>query len=221
MPGERIHFGAVLDKDKSDGKIWLIVVPVILLVIAAVVWGALTVSRAGTFRTEAERAKAQVAELEKSLDERDKLLVQARADESIMKSAGQATGLFLGVAKDATESGVAIANPDQKTVRVHLYGLVAPPEGKEYVVAARDAKGARKVLGEVLPTELGTGFLLAKEVPEGTTAVELLFRESGAEDLESAAPRITARYPARPEERGMLMQPEEPPPAQARRGARR
>lgn len=220
MASDRIHFGAVLDKGAGDGKVWLIVIPAVVLVIAGIVWGAMTVSRAGTYQADAERAKGQIAELQRSLDERDKLLVQARSDEAIMKSAGQATGMFLAVGKDATESGVVLANPDQRAARVVLYGLVAPPEGQEYVVAARDAQGGRKPLGQVVPSETGTGFLLARDLPEGTAAIELLFRESGAETLEGASTRVAARYPASAEERGILMQPEARPPAQARRGRR-
>lgn len=219
MRRERIEFGAVLDKGGSDAKVWLIVVPVILLVVAAVAWGALTVSRASSYQQEVARSKDQIAELQKSLEERDKLLVQARADEGLLASPGQATGVFLGVAKDATESGVAIANPDQRAVRVYLYGLVAPPEGREYVVAARGEGGARKALGQIIPSELGTGYLLARELPEGTSAIELLLREGGDERLEGALPRVAARYPRTAEERGMLMQPEAAP-AQARRGRR-
>lgn len=220
MRRERIEFGAVLDKDGGDAKVWLIVVPVILLVVAAVVWGALTVSRAGSYQQEAARSRDQVTELQKSLDERDKLLVQARNDEGLLKSSGQATGVFLAVAKDATESGIAIANPDQRAVRVYLYGLVAPPSGREYVVAARDASGTRKALGQLIPSDLGTGFVLARELPEGTSAIELLLRDSGSEALDGATPRISARYPRTAEERGMLMQPEAAPAAQARRGRR-
>ena len=125
----------------------------------------------------------------------------------------------LGLQADATESGVAIANPDQRAVRVYLYGLVAPPEGREYVVAARGEGGARKALGQIIPSELGTGYLLARELPEGTSAIELLLREGGDERLEGALPRVAARYPRTAEERGMLMQPEAAP-AQARRGRR-
>ena len=219
MASDRIHFGAVLDRGTGDGKIWLIVIPVVLLVIAGIVWGAITVSRSGSYQAEAASARAQLAELQRSLDERDKLLVQARKDEAILTSAGQATGLFLGVAGDATESGVVLANPGERAARVVLYGLVAPPEGREYVVAARDAQGARKPLGKVIPTETGTGFLLARDMPEGTASVELLLREAGAETLDGATPRVAARYPATAEERGILMQPEAKP-AQARRGRR-
>lgn len=220
MRRERIEFGAVLDKESADAKVWLVVVPVVVLVVAAVVWGGMTVSRAGTYQAELEREKDRAAQLQRSIDERDKLLVQARSDEGLLESAGQAAGIFLGVAKDATESGVVIANPDQRAVRAYLYGLVAPPSGREYVLAARDGSGTRKALGKILPSELGTGFLLARELPEGTSSVELLLRDAGSESLDGAAPRIAARYPRTAEERGILAQPEAAPAAQARRGRR-
>lgn len=220
MPSDRIHFGAVLDKGSGDGKTWLIVVPVVLLVVAAVVWGAITMSRSGSYQAEAARSQAQISELQRTLEERDKLLAQARKDEAVLTSAGQATGMFLGVAPGATESGVVLANPGERAARVVLYGLVAPPEGQEYVVAARDAQGGRKPLGQVIPSEAGTGFLLARDLPDGTTAIELMLREAGAETLDGATPRVAARYPASAEERGVLMQQEERPPAQARRGRR-
>lgn len=220
MASDRIHFGAVLERGTGDHKIWLIVIPIVVMVIGAIVWGAMTVSRSGTYQAEAERAKGQIAELQRSLDERDKLLVQARADEAILKSPGQAAGMFLGAAKDATESGLVLANPAERAARVVLFGLVAPPEGQEYVVAARDAQGGLKPLGQVIPTEAGTGFLLARDLPEGTAAIELLFRKAGAESLDGATPRVTARYPTRAEDRGILTQPEPKPAAQARRGRR-
>ena len=65
-----------------------------------------------------------------------------------------------------------------------------------------------------------TGFLLARDLPDGTTAIELMLREAGAETLDGATPRVAARYPASAEERGVLVQQEERPPAQARRGRR-
>lgn len=221
MRQERIEFGAVLDKGKGDAKVWLIVIPVVILVAAAVIWGGVTVSRAGTYQADLARANDRIAELQKSIDERDKLLVQARADEGLLKSAGQATGMFFAAAKDATESGIAIANPDQHAVRVYLYGLVTPPSGREYVLAARGAGGARKALSAVLPTELGTGFVLARELPEGTSSLELLLRDVGSQSLDGATARVTARYPRTAEERGILMQAEPAAPAaQARRGRR-
>ncbi|BDG04489.1 hypothetical protein [Anaeromyxobacter oryzae] len=213
-----VNFGSVLDRETSDRKVWLLVIPILALVIGGAVWAFSAVSRADSYRAEAERAATQGKELQKAIDERDKLLVEARADEGILKSAGQATGVFYGVAPEATESGVAIANPGEKAVKVYLYGLVAPPGGQEYVVAARGTSGAPKVLATVVPSEAGTAFVLGKDLPAGTNSIEVLFRGAGAQTLDGATPRVAARYPADENERGMLMQPVQ---AKARRGAGR
>ncbi|ABC80590.1 hypothetical protein [Anaeromyxobacter dehalogenans] len=221
MPSDRIEFGSVLAKEGSDKKVWLIVIPLILIVAAGVVWAAATVSKADSYRTEAERSQAQVSELQKSIDERDKLLTQARADDGLLRAPGQAAALLFAdpKAKEPTESGIVVALPDQKAVRVILYGLVAPPQGEEYVVAARAKDGTRKALGRVMPSADGNGFLLAKDVPEGTVRVDLVLAKAGAEDLADATPRVSARHPTSASERGILV--EQPAPAaQARRGRR-
>ncbi|MFY3744412.1 hypothetical protein ACOQFB_10915 [Anaeromyxobacter sp. Red801] len=221
MPSDRIEFGSVLAKEGSDKKVWLIVIPLVLIVAAGVVWAAATVSKADSYRTEAERAQAQVSELQKTIDERDKLLTQARADDGLLRSPGQAAALLFAdpKAKEPTESGIVVAMPDQKAVRVILYGLVAPPQGEEYVVAARAKDGTRKPLGRVMPSADGDGFLLAKDVPEGTVRVDLVLAKAGAEDLADATPRVSARHPTAASERGILV--EQPAPGvQARRGRR-
>jgi hypothetical protein len=182
-----IQFGSVLDRETADKKVWLLVVPAILLLVGGAVWALGAVSRADGLVREADRARAQVAELQKSLDERDKLLVQARKDEAVLTSAGQATALFYGVSPQATESGVVVGLPDQHAARLVLYGLVAPPGGQEYVAVARLRDGSAKPLGRIVPSDLGTAFLLAKDVPEGTTAVELDFRPAGQESIDGAA----------------------------------
>jgi hypothetical protein len=261
-----IQFGSVLDKPRADKKVWLLVVPALVALAAAAFWAINTVSKADSLQAEAARGKARVAELEKSVEDRDRMLAEARKNEDLMKTPGQATGMFLRAAPDATESGVVLANPDQKAARVYLYGMVAPPDGQEYVVLARPAQGDPKVLGVVIPNELGSGFLLSRDVPEGTATIELAWRPahqggagsvpaSGAAQAsgsaqalgsgdaqrtaqaggdqgqpqpgdakpepnlgtaEGAKVRVFARYPATPDDRGILMQP----PAQARRGAR-
>lgn len=216
MADDRIQFGSVLDRQTSDKKVWLLVIPVVLLVAGGIVWALGAVSRADGLAREADRARAQAADLEKSLEERDKLLVQARKDEALLTTAGQATALFFGASPQATESGIAVAVPDQRAARLVLYGLVAPPEGQEYVAVARLADGGSQPIARVVPSELGTAFLLAKDLPEGTSAIELAFRPAGQDTLDGAEPRVSARYPATPEDRGILM----PAQAQARRGRR-
>jgi hypothetical protein len=213
-----VKFGSFLDRETSDKKIWLLVIPILAAVIAGSVWAFSAVSRADSFRAEADRERAQNAELQKSLEERDKLLVQARAEEGVLKSAGQASSLFYGVAPDATESGLVIANPSEKAAKVYLYGLVAPPAGQEYVIAARGADGTPRPLGTVLPSEAGTAFLLAKDLPDGANVIEVLFRATGSQSLDGAAPRVAARFPANENERGILTEPVQ---GQARRGGGR
>ena len=95
-------------------------------------------SKTGSLERQTRAGGAgQVAELQKTVEERDKLLAEARAEEAMQQSAGAAVALFYGVNPRAQESGVAFAHPAEDAVRAYLYGLAAPPEGQEYAVAAR------------------------------------------------------------------------------------
>lgn len=214
MASERIEFGSVLEKNGSDAKLWLLIIPAIVAVLGIAGYGIAQTSKTGALERDAEIARQQVAELQKTVEQRDKLLTEARADETVQRSAGAAVALFYGVNPRAQESGVAFAHPSEHAVRAYFYGLTAPPEGQEYVVAARTKGGEAKALGSVLPGNDGTGFLLAKDVPEDTVAVELLLRPRGQENLDGAEPRVSASYPGQGQ-RGVLT---EAPAVQARRG---
>lgn len=213
MASDRIEFGSILESRGSGGKLWLLIVPAILAVFALAGYGMWKMSEAGSLERDAKAAQAQVAELQKTLEQRDKLLSDARSEEALQRSAGAAVSLFYVVNPRAQESGVAFAHPSDRAVRAYFYGLTPPPEGQEYVVAARTEAGEAKALGEVVPASDGTGFLLAREVPERTTAIELLIRPRGQQGLDGAEPRVAARHPA-DGARGVLTEA----PAQARRG---
>jgi hypothetical protein len=215
MAHDRLEFGSVLEGKGSGDKLWLLIIPAILAVFAIAGYGMMKVSKVGSLERDAEAARAQAAELQKTVEERDKLLVDARAEEAIQRSPGVAVALFYGLNARAQESGVAFAHPSENAARVYFYGLTVPPEGLEYVVAARTKGGSAKALGSVVPGNDGTGFLLARDVPEGTTAIELLLTPRGQENLDAAEPRASARYPANGE-RGVLT--EVRPATQARRG---
>jgi len=214
MAQDRIEFGSVLEGKGSEGKLWLFIIPAIVGVFAIAGYGMMQISKAGSLERDAKAAQAQVTELQKTVEQRDELLVHARAEEGLQRSPGSAVALFYGVNARAHESGVAFAHPSERAVRAYFYGLTAPPEGQEYVVAARTESGEAKALGDVVPGNDGTGFLLARDLPEGTAAIELLLRSRGQEDLDGAEPRVSARYPANGE-RGVLT---DVPTAQARRG---
>jgi hypothetical protein len=213
MATERIEFGRVLEKDAGEKKLWLLILLPLIAIAALVIWAMQQGARTSDLEQQAAAAKAQAEEFQKSLDERDKLLAAARAEEGLMRSPGQALGIFYAADPRAQESGVVFAHPDQKAVRVYLYGLGQPPDGQEYAVAARTADGGGKRLGNVLADDRGSGFLLAKDVPDGTVAIEVVHAPTGQEGLEGATPRISARYPGEGD-RGILAEP----PRQARRG---
>jgi hypothetical protein len=218
-----VEFGSVLDKGGSDTKLWLLILPAVALLVALIGWAVVQGSKAGDIERRARAAELQAADLQNTVAERDRLLGQARSEEAFQKSPGQALALFYGVNPRARESGVAFAYPDQHAVRVYYYGLATPPAGQEYVVAARTTSGEAKALGAIVPGNDGTGYLLAKDVPDGTSAIELAFRPQNEQSMDKAEPRISARYPASGE-RGVLVetpaQARQAPP-QARRGARR
>jgi hypothetical protein len=213
MATEGVEFGRILEKDTGDKKIWLVIFLAVAGIVALIGWAIQQGSRTGDLERQATVAKTQATELEKTLEERDKLLVAARAEEGVMRSPGAALGIFFAADPRAQESGVVFAHPDQKVARVYLYGLGETPEGQEYAIAARTGDGEGKRLGSVLADDRGNGFLLAKDVPEGTVAIELVHAKTGEEGLDGATPRISARYPAEGE-RGILAEP----PRQARRG---
>jgi len=215
MAGD-IQFGSVLERSRPNRLVWLLVVPVIAAILAGVYWGLSKVSAADELGSELRRSKEQLVEYQKSVEGRDQLLAKARADEALLTSAGQAMGVFYRSAPDATESGVVIANPDQHAARLYLYGLVAPPQGQEYVAVVRPRGGEAKVIGHLLADEQGQAFLLAKDLPDGLSAMEVAWVATGKPSAAEATTRVAARYPATPAERGVLIQQV----VQARKGSR-
>ncbi len=215
---QELQFHA-LEKRRSSVVAWLLTLAVVAAVVGAVAWGLTRVSASEDNARALKVAQAHLQEFQGALDERDKLLRDAHDEGDLLKSPGQAMGIFHRAAPDATESGVVVAVPSKHAARFYLYGLVAPPTTGEYRAVARAADGTRKVLGRILPDELGDAFLLSRDVPDGIATVELALVPPGREGVQDDDVRISARYPTRPDERGVLMQ--QPPPVQARAGKKR
>jgi hypothetical protein len=178
MAHDHVKFGRVLEESSGDRKLWFFVVPAILALIALAGVGVYGISQSSTVKQDLATARAKADELQKSVDERDKLLVAARADESVLRSPGQAIAIFYGIDPGAVESGVAVAIPADRAAKVILYGLQPPPEGQRYTLAARAQDGTLAALRDVPIGADGSAFLLAKNVPEGTTALELVLRDA-------------------------------------------
>ncbi len=208
-----------LEKRRSSAIAWLLVAVVIAGVLGAVGWGLTRVSASQDTARALATAQGHLAEYQKALDERDKLLKAAHDEGDLLRSPGQAIGIFYRAAPDATESGVVVAAPAQHAARFYLYGLVAPATTGEYHAVARAADGTRKLLERILPDDLGDGFLLARDVPDGTATVELALIPAGRSGVQDGDIRISARYPTRADERGVLVQQQQP--VQARTGKKR
>jgi hypothetical protein len=178
MAHDHVKFGRVLEESTGDRKLWFFVVPAILALIALAGVGIYGISQSSTVKQDIAAVRAKADELQKSIDERDKLLVAARADESVLRSPGQATAIFYGIDPAAVESGVAVAIPAERAAKVILYGLQPPPEGQRYTLAARAQDGTLAPLRDVPVDGDGSAFVLAKNVPEGTTALELVLRDA-------------------------------------------
>jgi hypothetical protein len=178
MAHDHVKFGRVLEERTGDRKLWFFVVPAILALIALAGVGIYGISQASTVKRDVATARAKADELQKSVDERDKLLVAARADENVLRSPGQAIAIFYGIDPGAVESGVAVAIPADRAAKVILYGLQPPPEGQRYTLAARAQDGTLAALRDVPIGGDGSAFLVAKNVPEGTTALELVLRDA-------------------------------------------
>ncbi|HSD20759.1 MAG TPA: hypothetical protein VLC54_12015, partial [Anaeromyxobacter sp.] len=101
MAHDRIEFGSVLEGKGSEGKLWLFIIPAILAVFAIAGYGVMQISKAGSLERDARAAQAQAAELQKTVEQRDKLLADARAEEAIQRSPGTAVALFYGVSSRA------------------------------------------------------------------------------------------------------------------------
>jgi hypothetical protein len=202
---QELHFHA-LERRRSGAVTWLSILVVVTGVLAAVAWGLTRVSAWDESARALAAAQAQLQEFRGALAERDRLLKAAHDEIDLLESPGQAMGIFYRAAPEATESGVVMAAPAQGAARFYLYGLVAPAASGEYAAVARMADGTRKVLGRVLPNDLGEAFLVSRNVPGGTAALELALLPSGHDRVEQGDVRISARYPTRSDERGVLVQ---------------
>lgn len=239
-----VQFGRVLEEGGGDRKIWFLVVPLAVALLALAVVGVYGISQSGSVEREVAAARAQAAELQKSVEERDRLLADARRDDRLLTAAGQASAIFYGLDAEAVESGLVVGAPADHAAKVLLYGLQPPKEGERYTLAARGGDGRLTALADVPVGADGTAFLLAKDVPEGATAIELLLRQGppiapgadgkgaqpgqagagaaespAAVSLDGAQPRIAARYPQE-SERGVLLQAPAVQARQARRATR-
>ena len=176
-----LAFGRVLEGKSSDRKVWFLVIPLVLGLGALLVFAGLAIAKTGGLESKVELAEQQALEAQKAVEERDALLRKARSDEAVLRSPGQGAAVMAAAQADSPASGVALVHPEQSAVKLFVFGLERPEAGQEYrVEAVAKERGERTTLGVIVPDDKGTGFLLAKNLPEGATGVEVVLAKAQA-----------------------------------------
>jgi hypothetical protein len=244
MSNRDLAFENVLSGGRAEKRTALIVFPIVVVLALLIGFAAVSISRSSALTSEVQNAKNQLAEANKAVEERDAQLRDARADVAVLSTPGQGAAILTGV-KGNGASGVARIHPERHALAVYAYNLAAAPDGQEYRVIVSDPERRATVLGALTPDERGAAALLARDVPEGASEVEvaLVAKDAAAKGAGGAVGQgdraATARSaPAqrqaimvgalpRPGEAGVVTAPPEPgprvqarAPGQARRRAR-
>jgi hypothetical protein len=173
MADRDLQFGRVLESGSSSKRSLLIVLPFVLVLVLILVAGAVAISRMSSLSSQVQIAQQQAQDAQKAADEHDQKLPDARAEAGILGSAGQGAAVLAAAVPDSGESGIAILHPETNAINLYAYNLAPPPEGQAYRVIAKDASGQEKELASLAPDDRGAAFVLARNVPEGVSHVEV------------------------------------------------
>jgi hypothetical protein len=188
MADHDLQFGRVLERGSSEKRTMLIVLPVVVVLAIMVGFAGVAISRMSGLSTEVQVAQRQVEEAQKAVEERDQKLREARSEVSVLGSAGQGAAVLAAAAPDSGVSGLALVHPEQNAVNLYAYNLPPAPDGQEYRVIVRDAAGGEKDVAALAPNERGEGFVIARDVPEGASHVELALLPKGAAQPQQGQP---------------------------------
>jgi hypothetical protein len=241
MADRDLAFENILSGGRAEKRAALIVFPIVVVLALLIGFAAVSISRTSALVTEVQNAKNQLADANKVVEERDAQLREARADVAVLSTPGQGAAILTAV-KGNGASGVARVHPERHSLAVYAYNLPPAPDGQEYRLIVSDPDRRATMLGALMPDDRGAAALLARDVPEGVTSVEVALVPKGAQagkgataaagsgDRAAAAPRPTPaeRQPMmvgalpRPGEAGVVMEPPAAGPRlQAREGQAR
>ncbi|HZZ85928.1 MAG TPA: hypothetical protein VFE30_15440 [Anaeromyxobacteraceae bacterium] len=193
MAQETLQFGRVTERATSDRKVWLFVLPIMAALVLLLVFAGLAISKTSGLETQVSQLTAANQELQKNLDERDKVITASRAEDSVLRTPGAGATLLTASGPNAASSGVAFYHPEFHAVNAYLFALAAPPSGQEYRLEVVVGKaGERKPVAKVDPDSSGSSFVFAKELPEGITGVNVALYPAGQQDAQAAAKPLLA-----------------------------
>jgi len=172
MP-ETLAFDKVLSSRSAEKRTVLIVIPVVVALAILVGFAAVAISRMTGLSTQVQTAQRQVEEANRAVEDRDRQLREARADVAILSTPGQGAAVLAAAVPDSGASGIARIHPERHAIALFAYNLMPPPEGQEYRLIVADPEGHEAMLGAFAPDDRGAASLLARDVPEGASRVEV------------------------------------------------
>lgn len=214
MPERDLQFENVLSGGRAEKRTALIVFPVVVVLAVIVGFAAVAISRMSSLSTQVQVAQKQVEDANKTVEDRDRQVREARADTAVLASPGQGAAVLAATAPDSGASGIALSHPEQHAVNLYAFNLSPPPEGQEYRLIVTDAEGRETMLGGLTPDDRGGAYLLARDVPEGATKVEIALVAKGARGPAEGAGG-SAQQGQKPAERQPVLAGQLPRPGEA------
>ena len=177
MP-DTLAFEKVLSGRSAEKRTALIVFPVVVALALIIGLAAISISRMSGLSSQVQVAQQQVAEANKAVEERDRQLREAKADAAVLSTPGQGASV-LRAATDNGASGIARVHPERHAIALYAYDLKPPAEGQEYRLIVSDGAGHEGLLGTLTPDDRGAASLLARDVPEGASRLEVALLPKG------------------------------------------
>lgn len=214
MADPDLAFENVISGRSAEKRTALIVFPIVVVLALLIVAAAVSISRSSALTTEVQTAKGQLAEANKLVEERDAQLRDARADVAVLSTAGQGAAILTAV-KGSGASGLAQVHPERHSLAVFSYNLAPAPDGQEYRAIVTDAQGRATMLGALAPDDRGAAALLARDVPEGSSQLEVALVPKTAERAGAAKHEGAAMPQAAPGQRQAVLAGALPRPGEA------
>ncbi|HET9598298.1 MAG TPA: hypothetical protein VFP65_22105 [Anaeromyxobacteraceae bacterium] len=222
MDKSDLAFDSVLSSRTTDRRIALIVFPVVLVLAAIVAFAAVSISRMSGLQDQVKIAQRQAEESQKAADDKDRQLTAAKGEASALGSAGQGAAVLAPAQAGSGMNGVAIYHPESKLLNLFAYNLAPAPEGQEYRLVVTDGQGQEQLVqAPVAPDDRGAAHLLARDLPEGLSRVEVaLVPKQGtgaaaAQGTGAGGAPAAAQGQQKPAERETVMVGQLPKPGEA------
>jgi hypothetical protein len=184
---DTLAFEKVLSGRSAEKRTALIVFPVVVALALIIGLAGVSISRMSGLASQVQIAQRQVGEANKAVEERDRQLRDVKGDLAVLSTPGQGASVLHAAAENGA-SGIARIHPERHAIALYAYNLNPPAEGQEYRLIVSDAEGHEALLGTLSPDDRGAAALIARDVPEGASRLEVALVPTGGAPVRAAKP---------------------------------